>query len=257
MATALLCYLVIAYGKTLPQVFRAIPAAALFASATCFAIGTTFYVISLTLVSTATVAVIGATSPLFAGLLSPAMTGEKPSALAWIAALTALAGSAIIGWNGLETGRWIGIVTSFGVPLTFATQTLLLRRYRQFDMMPAICLGGIFSFIGAGLLGFAAGHEGGGFEVDFKSLLLLAAMGPLQLAVPLIFYGRGAISVSGIALSLIAMLDAVLNPLWPWLFVGERPEAASFLGGAVILGAVLLSILGGRYISTRAARRAI
>lgn len=254
LATALLCYLILSYGSSFPARFRAIPTTALYASALCFAVGTTFYVTSLTLAGTATVAVIGATSPLFAGLLSPWLTGEKPSALAWGAALLALGGSAIIGWNGLETGRWIGVATSFGVPVTFALQTLLLRRYRHIDMMPSLFLGGVFSFLGAGLLGFTAGHAGGGFEIDARSLLLLAAMGPLQLAIPLIFYARGARSVPGIALSLIAMLDVVLNPLWPWLIVGERPEATSFLGGSIILGAVLLSILGGRLMARTAAR---
>lgn len=254
LATALLCYLVISYGSELPARFRAIPATALYVSALCFAVGTTFYVTSLTLAGTATVAVIGATSPLFAGLLSPWLTGEKPSALAWVAALLALGGAVIIGWNGLETGRWIGVATSFGIPVTFALQTLLLRRYRHIDMMPSLFLGGVLSFLGAGVLGFTAGHAGGGFEIDARSLLLLAAMGPLQLAIPLIFYARGARSVPGIALSLIAMLDVVLNPLWPWLIVGERPEAASFKGGGIILGAVLLSIIGGKLMARTAVR---
>ena len=249
MAAAMLCYLVVSYGSALPARFRAIPAGALYSSALCFAVGTTFYVTSLTLASTATVSVIGATSPLFAGLLSPWLTHERPSALAWAAALIALGGSAVIGWNGLETGRWLGILTSFGIPTTFALQTVLLRRYRHLDMMPSLFLGGVFSFLGAGLLGFTAGHAGGGFEIDGRSLLLLAAMGPLQLALPLIFYARGARSIPAIALSLIAMLDAVLNPFWPWLFLDERPEAAAFLGGGIILGAVLLSILGGRWLA--------
>lgn len=252
LATAMLCYLVIRYGAEFPAKFRAIPSIALYASALCFAVGTTFYVTSLTLASTATVAVIGATSPLFAGLLSPWLTGERPSALAWAAALIALGGSAIIGWNGLETGRWIGVVTSFGVPVTFALQTVLLRRYRDVDMMPSFFLGGVLSFLGTGLLGFAAGHAGGGFEIDARSLLLLAAMGPLQLAIPIIFYARGARSVPAIALSLIAMLDVVLNPLWPWLLIGERPENSAFLGGGIILGAVLFSILGGQWMARTA-----
>ncbi len=256
LATALLCYLAFRYGWTFPARFRAIPTVALFSSTLCFAVGTTFYVTSLTLASTATVSVIGATSPLFAGLLSPWLTNERPSALAWAAAFLALGGAAVIGWNGLETGRWIGIVTSFGVPTTFALQTLLLRRYRHLDMMPSLFLGGVFSFVGAGLLGFIAGHPGGGFEIDLRSLVLLALMGPLQLAIPLIFYARGARSVPAIALSLIAMLDAVLNPLWPWVFIGERPEASAFLGGIIILGAVLLSILGGQWIA-RTAQRAV
>jgi drug/metabolite transporter (DMT)-like permease len=43
------------------------------------------------------------------------------------------------------------------------------------------------------------------------------------------------------------MLDAVLNPLWPWLFVGEVPEQAAFIGGSIIIAAVLLSILGSQW----------
>ncbi|MGH6820159.1 MAG: DMT family transporter [Methylocella sp.] len=252
LATAMLCYLALRYGSEFPARFRAIPTRALYASALCFAIGTTFYVTSLTLASTATVAVIGATSPLFAGLLSPWLTGERPSALAWTAALIALGGSAVIGWDGLETGRWIGVLTSFGIPVTFAMQTVLLRRYRNVDMMPSFFLGGVLSFVGAGLLGFTAGHAGGGFEIDGRSLLLLAVMGPLQLALPLIFYAWGARSVPAIALALIAMLDAVLNPLWPWFFLDERPETAAFKGGAIILGAVLISILGDRWLTRNA-----
>jgi drug/metabolite transporter (DMT)-like permease len=82
-------------------------------------------------------------------------------------------------------------------------------------------------------------------------MLLLAAMGPLQLSIPLIFYARGAKSVPAVTLSLIAMLDTVLNPFWTWVGVGEVPEPATAIGGAVILGAVLLSIIGGKLFSLR------
>ena len=78
---------------------------------------------------------------------------------------------------------------------------------------------------------------------------MLAAMGPLQLSIPLIFYVKGARSVSAVTLSLIVMLDAVVNPLWPWLFVGEMPGAPAFIGGAIIIGAVTISIIGGRWMA--------
>ena len=50
-------------------------------------------------------------------------------------------------------------------------------------------------------------------------------------------------------LSLIVMLDAVVNPLWPWLFVGEMPGTPAFIGGAIIIGAVTISIIGGRWMA--------
>ena len=73
MAVALLCYLIVTYGRDLWSRFKIIPLAAL-----CFSAGffrTTLYVTSLTLVSTATISVIGASSPIFTGLLSPWVTG--------------------------------------------------------------------------------------------------------------------------------------------------------------------------------------
>ena len=66
------------------------------------------------------------------------------------------------------------------------------RRYREFDMVPAICVGGFVTFLTAGIMGFAAGHRGGGIEVPFESVLLLALMGPVQLSIPLVFYAKGA-----------------------------------------------------------------
>jgi drug/metabolite transporter (DMT)-like permease len=251
MAVALLCYLVVVYGRDLWSRFRAIPVLALCFSAGFFALGSTLYVTSLTLVSTATISVIGASSPIFTGILSPWVTGERPGAAAWLAAALAMVGVGIIAWSKIEGGNALGIFISVLVPMTFAGQTLALRRYRGVDMTPAICAGGFLSFIAAGLLGFLAGHAGGGFEVGLRELLLLALMGPLQLSIPLVFYIKGARSVPAVTLSLIAMLDAVLNPLWPWLFVGERPEASSFMGGAVIILAVLISIFGGRWLKPR------
>jgi drug/metabolite transporter (DMT)-like permease len=243
MGVALLCYLVVTYGNQTWARFRAVPLPALIASAGFFAAGSTLYITSLTLVSTATISVIGASSPIFTGLLSPWVTGEKPGPAAWTAAVLAFFGVGIIARNGLEGGNMLGIIISVMVPMTFAGQTLSLRRYRGIDMTPAICVGGFASFVVAGLLGFTE-SSGGGFAVGMRELLLLALMGPLQLSLPLIFYIKGARSVPAVTLSLIAMLDAVLNPLWPWLAVGEMPERASFIGGAVIVLAVIISIGG-------------
>jgi drug/metabolite transporter, DME family len=240
---SILCYLVLTYGNDTLNTFRKVPLAALFLSAGFFAFGSTMYVTSLTLVSTAVISVIGATSPLFTGLLSPWVTGEKPGLAAWFAALLALLGMGIIAWDGLEAGHIKGILVSLLVPMSFSVQTLTLRRYRAVDMTPAICVGGAMAFVGAGLAGFFF-QAGGGFDVPLKYVGLLACMALLQLAIPLIWYAKGARSVPAVTLSLIAMLDAVLNPLWPWFVVNEVPENAAFIGGAVIIVAVLISVLG-------------
>jgi drug/metabolite transporter, DME family len=250
MATGLIVYMAWRYGSHFFREFARIPSVALWSSAVCFAAGTTLYVTSLTLASTATVSVIGAASPLVTGLLSPWITQERPSLVNWLGALLALVGMAVIGWHGLETGQYAGILTSLGVTLTFALQTLLLRRYRDVDMMPAIALGGFIAFLANGLLGGAL-NPSGGFQVDVQAMLLLMLMGPLQLTLPLIAYAKGAKIVPAMLLSLLAMTDAVLNPLWPWLVYGEQPGKAALIGGAIILGAVLITTMLAARLRTK------
>ncbi|MFN0193002.1 MAG: DMT family transporter [Aestuariivirga sp.] len=248
-AVSIFIYLILVYGKDTIDVFRKIPLVAVVACAGFFAFGSTMYVTSLTLVSTAVISVIGATSPLFTGVLSPWVTGERPSLVAWLAAAMAVIGVAIIAKDGLEAGNAIGILVCLLVPFSFAAQTLTLRRYRNVDMIPAISVGGLLSFLGAGMVGFLF-HPGGGYAVEPRHVLLLALMALVQLAIPLIWYAKGAKSVPAITLALIVMLDAVLNPFWPWLVVGETPEAAAFWGGGVIISAVLISIFGERWMRT-------
>lgn len=246
MAIALLVYLVIAHRGKLLERFDDIPFSIVMISAVAFAIGTTLYILSLTLVDTATVSVIGATSPLITGLLSPWITREKPHILSWISAVLAVIGTLVIAKHHFSTGSIAGLMTSLGVPFTFALQTLLLRRYRDHDLMMSICVGGLLSFMFAGLASVAVGHSSP-FAISSHDFLMLMAMGAVQLAIPLVFYGWGARSVPAITLALVSMLDAVFNPFWSWLIVSERPETAAVIGGAIILGAVVVSIFGGQY----------
>lgn len=250
MSVFLLAYLVVVYGRDTGRKFREIPLFALIATAAFFTAGSTLYVTSLTLAGTATVSVIGALSPIFTGLLSPWITHERPSLASWFAAFMALAGVGVIAWDNVSAGNLIGILVPLLVPLSFAAQTVMLRRFRGFDMVPAICTGGFVTFAVAGVCGYIfGGHPGGGFQVPLENILLLAVMGPLQLSIPLIFYAKGAKGVPAVTLSLIVMLDAVLNPFWSWLGVGEVPTRSAFIGGAVIIGAVLISIFGDRWLN--------
>jgi drug/metabolite transporter (DMT)-like permease len=251
LALSLMAYLFLSHGKAAFAQFRSIPVSALLISAACFAAGTTCYVTSLTYASTATVSVIGASSPLITAVLSPWLTKEHPHPLSWVAAILAMVGMVVIAKSGLELGHAFGLVLSLFVPLTFALQTLLLRRYRGFDMMFAICLGGLFSFTLCSIGSLNFGNHSA-FQVSGHELLILSSMGFIQLALPLICYGWGAQVVPAITLSLIAMLDAVLNPFWTWAIMGEQPEASALIGGAIILAAVLLSILAAQVFARRA-----
>ena len=68
---------------------------------------------------------------------------------------------------------------------------------------------------------------------------LLALFG-LSHALGFLLFTAGARLIPAADTSVIGMLEAVLGPLWVWLVLGENPGAASLIGGALILGALLV-----------------
>ena len=246
LAITLLVYLTLRHRGGLIDVFRQVPAKAMIISALSFAVGTTCYVVSLTLENTATVSTIGATSPLITALLSYWVTGERPSILNWLAGVLVLIGMVVIVRHGYEAHNIAGILLALGVPITFASQTLLLRLYRHIDMMTTICVGGFVSFIvGAGVSLTVTGNSA--FMLTSHDMGLLVVMGAVQLGIPLILYGWGAKSVPAVMLAIVAMLDAVFNPFWSWAFVNEIPDRDTLIGGSIIVAAVIISIATSTY----------
>lgn len=73
--------------------------------------------------------------------------------------------------------------------------------------------------------------------VDVGSIVFL---GVFQIALAYFFLNRGMRGVPAFEASLLLLLEPVLNPVWAWLVHGERPGAASLLGGAVILLATVV-----------------
>ncbi len=236
-------YLIVTQRGRLVTTMRGLPWQGVVLSAGFFALGSTLYVTSLTLTSTAIASCIGSLAPIFTAVLGWLVLRERPGWLTMLAALIAVAGVVIIFADGLESGRWLGVVTMIVVALAFSIQTVTLRNYRAFDMVPAIALGGILAFAAAALLG-------DGLAVPVDRIVRLALMALLQLAIPLILYARSAKYVPAVTLNLLALMDTVLNPLLSWIGAGEVPDKAAFVGGGVIIVAVLLSIVAGRRIKT-------
>lgn len=238
LATSLFlgAFLVVVYRGDLWRRLTEIPPAAMLLCACFFALGSTLYVTALSVTSTANVSCIGSLAPIFAALMSPVVTGERPPASAFVAALLAILGVSIIVWDGLGDGNWRGSVAALLVALCFAIQTLVLRRYRSFDLVPAICLGGFMVF------GIAA-VAGNGLDVPPQSIATLSLMGVVQLAVPLIFFVRSAQHLPAVTITLLAMTDILLNPLWAYVGMGEVPVPMTWIGGGVMVAAILIGVV--------------
>jgi drug/metabolite transporter, DME family len=69
-------------------------------------------------------------------------------------------------------------------------------------------------------------------------LAFLAFFGAVQMGLPYLLMARGLRYVSSQQAATLTLLEPVLNPLWPWLFLGLAPSPWTLAGGAFILGAL-------------------
>ena len=67
-------------------------------------------------------------------------------------------------------------------------------------------------------------------------------LGVFQVGLAYVLFDKGAKLTSPVSASLIGLLEAILNPVWVFLFYGEKVGKFALLGAAVILAAVVLAL---------------
>ena len=234
-------YMVVRYGKSAWGHAAASGWKAIFLSGGFFALGSTLYILALSLASVASVSCLGATSPIFAALLAWLTMREKTSARILLATLVVLTGVYFIvtAESAEFAGGLLGSLVGLTVAFCFAGQTVMLRRFRNFEMTPAIAIGGFAcAIVITALHGFVL--------LSPREILIVFAMGLIQLAIPLVCYIEGAKSVAAVQAALIALGDVVLNPFWAWLGKGEVPPGGTYLGGTLIVGAIIVATVQRR-----------
>jgi drug/metabolite transporter (DMT)-like permease len=205
------------------------------AYAACSGLGMWFFVGALKSTSIAHVAIIYATLPFVAAGLGWLILREPPGKGAMVAATVAMAGSVIMVGLGSE-GHWTGDLMSFGMVLSMAALILIARARPG---LPAVAAGIVSAFIAATLCLPFATTAG----LTMENLALTAAFGLVNSSLAFALFVFGARRVTPVETALMGALEVPITPLWVWLVFDETPTAATLIGGALVLAAVLGHIL--------------
>ena len=217
--------------------FRAIGRAGLLAAVISGG-GAISYVFSLLATTVANTMIILSVTPLCTALLAWAVIGERVSRVTWFAIAGAAAGVALMFAQGFTEARVLGSLFAFGAAMGLAAMIVIFRRAKTVDMLPATCLGGVVSALAAVLMT-------GGFAISDHDLGLLILMGMVQTGGGFTLLTLGARLVPAAQVSLLALTEIILAPIWVWIGFGEIPAAFTLAGGAVVLAAVVGQALVG------------
>ena len=101
----------------------------------------------------------------------------------------------------------------------------------------AVVAGNVIAFLAA--LAFAlpfGSHTPGDWA-------LIGYLGVFQIALAYVLVTRALTTIPALEASLILLIEPVLNPVWAWIFQGERPGIWALMGGGVILGATTIRVV--------------
>src|SRR4029079_11456922 len=84
------------------------------------------------------------------------------------------------------------------------------------------------------LLPFVA-HD---LSLTWTSFGVLLFLGLFQIGLPYALFVRGLKYVTATQASLTGMLEPIANPIWVFLFLGERPSIYAIAGAVVVLAAI-------------------
>ena len=199
------------------------------------AIAMSAYIAAIRITTVADVMVIYSTLPFVTAGLAFVLLGEKPSARTLAASLLALAGVGVMVGGAAGQGRLVGEALSFLMTVAFGLMVVLQRRHPEMSMTSINTLGSLSAAVVA--FSLAPGQAVG--PVD---LAVLAAFGLATICVAFVMFMEGAKLIPAAESALINMAEAVLGPIWVFVFFGENPGASAIFGGALVLGAVLWRI---------------
>ena len=190
------------------------------------------------------------TAPVYLLILEPIIYKEKFRSRDLITVLVCLGGMALFFVCQLRAQDVAGNLMALASGLCFAFYFLLLRhsRAREVNRASSVIYGNTLAVIMTAFWGVPAISSMTGHD-----LVGVAYLGVIQLGVAYTFFTAGmARGVRSLDAGIICYVEPVLNPVWVFLVLGERPSRWALLGGAIIIAAVITHML----LDARSKRRA-
>ena len=176
------------------------------------------------------------TQILFLAIFGYIFLKEKISKVTLASIILAIAGVILMVGSSLSPGQMIGNLAAFIMPISFAILILIIRKYPHVDMIPLQLVAGIVAMFVGYLIA-------GKINISYHDIFLGFLAGFFQLGFGFIFITIGARNTPSAIVGIIMITEAVLGPLWAWMFVNENPPMTVLIGGSVIIFAVLLQFL--------------
>ena len=204
----------------------------------------TLFVLSTKLTTAANAIFLQATAPLYLLLLAPLILRERFGArdVAFLLAVAAGLILCVIGQPEPTTtapdpmrGNLLAVVCSITWALTLLGLRYIQRAQTQTSAgLSAVTLGNLFASLAAWPFAWPLPAAS---AVEWGTIVYL---GVCQIGLAYVFLTAAMRVLPALEVSLLLLIEPVLNPIWTWVIRGEQPGAYTIAGGAIIIAATAI-----------------
>ena len=191
------------------------------------------FVLAMTKTTVANVVFIISTQTMFLAIFGYFYLKEKVSLRGTISIILAMLGITIMVGDSISSGSLFGNLVALAIPINFSILVMIIRKNTNLDMVPAIFYSGIFSL----LYGFFLTDT---FDFSKHDIFMGFLLGVPQLALGFICITIGSRTTASATVGLLMLTETLCAPIWVWLFLNEIPPLSVFIGGSVIISAIIL-----------------
>ncbi|MDQ3712333.1 MAG: DMT family transporter [Acidobacteriota bacterium] len=184
------------------------------------------------------------TAPIYILILAPFILKEKFRFSDLWTVLICLAGMSLFflepqnAENTLAANVFWGNVAALVSGLFFGLYFILLRHPRSLQKNPALSV--FYGNILIVLLMLPLILNRPPAQINSNDILAILFLGILQIGIAYVLFTNGiAGGVRSLDASIIGFIEPLLNPIWVFLIIGERPSIWAIVGGAIIIAAVI------------------
>jgi len=181
------------------------------------------------------------TAPVYLLLLEPVIYKEKFRSRDLITVAVCIVGMTLFFVGKLRPQDVSGNLLALGSGLCFALYFLLLRhpQARKVNRASSVFYGSLLLALFTAPAGLAAIPS-----VKTRDALIVLYLGVVQIGVAYsLFTVAMARGVRSLDAGIVGYIEPVLNPIWVFLGLGEKPSFWALLGGAIIIVAVVSHML--------------
>ena len=191
------------------------------------------FVFAMMNTSVANVVFIISTQTMFLAILGYFYLKEKVSLISLISIILAMSGIFVMVGDSITQGTLFGNLIALVIPISFSVLVMLVRKNSNLDLVPAVWYASIFSGIYSIIMVES-------FNFSNHDIFMGFLLGVPQLTFGFICITIGSKTTRSVTVGLLMLTETIFAPLWVWLFLKEIPPFSVFIGGLIIIFAIIV-----------------